>query len=336
MNDKAYLQNHLQRVISVNKIVSLFYCDLEKGFSTPGEKHHFWEFVYVDQGELYVETQSGSFVLRKGEIYFHMPDEFHCHACHSKQATSICIGSFMGDNPLYGYLHQAKILLHSQLQHLLAQLLAYCGTVFSSIVDNSQTLYLVKKDGYPTYYEHLLINYLEIFLLEMIRESQQQLSEVSNNALNQSSLSQNRNRQLVQSAKNYLQERVESRIHLPHLCQYLSCSKSTLSKAFKEATNLTVIEYFNRLKIEKAKDMLRSTHLNITQISEALHFSSIYYFSTLFKKETGMFPTAYAKSIKVYHCTHFLSMDSRDREKTPLQWVLTEGVRREEEQEMTL
>ena len=59
-----------------------------------------------------------------------------------------------------------------------------------------------------------------------------------------------------------------------------------------------IIEYFTLLKINGAKEMIRTGHLNFTQISEQLGYSSIHYFSRQFKKSTGMTPSEYALSIK--------------------------------------
>ena len=51
-------------------------------------------------------------------------------------------------------------------------------------------------------------------------------------------------------------------------------------------------------KIDAAKEMIRTGHLNFTQISERLGYTSIHYFSRQFKKLTGMTPSEYASSIK--------------------------------------
>ncbi len=52
------------------------------------------------------------------------------------------------------------------------------------------------------------------------------------------------------------------------------------------------------MKIDTAKELIRTERLNFTQISERLGYTSIHYFSRRFKKETGMTPSDYASSIK--------------------------------------
>ncbi len=52
------------------------------------------------------------------------------------------------------------------------------------------------------------------------------------------------------------------------------------------------------MKIDAAKQLIRTEQMNFTQISEKLGYSSIHYFSRQFKKVTGMTPSEYASSIK--------------------------------------
>lgn len=58
------------------------------------------------------------------------------------------------------------------------------------------------------------------------------------------------------------------------------------------------MEYFRKLKIDKAKTMIREEEYNITQIANILGYNSIHYFSKQFKGITDMSPTEYARSVK--------------------------------------
>ena len=58
------------------------------------------------------------------------------------------------------------------------------------------------------------------------------------------------------------------------------------------------MDFFSRLKIAYARQLIRENQMNFTQISEFLGYSSIHYFSRQFKKISGMTPTEYITSIK--------------------------------------
>ena len=66
----------------------------------------------------------------------------------------------------------------------------------------------------------------------------------------------------------------------------------------KILTGLGVNDYINRVKIEQAMQMLASTDLSVTEVSERTGFSSSRYFSTLFKQFTSETPTSYKNRMK--------------------------------------
>ena len=82
------------------------------------------------------------------------------------------------------------------------------------------------------------------------------------------------------------------------LCQEFACSRSHLSHTFNQAMGITLKEYLNVLRIEGAKQLLHSSELNITEIAFSIGFSDGNYFTNVFKKHTGISPSAYRKRVK--------------------------------------
>ena len=97
---------------------------------------------------------------------------------------------------------------------------------------------------------------------------------------------------------DYLTAHLNTSLTIEQICKDNLIGRSQLQKLFKYRRGLGVIEYFSLLKINAAKEMIRTNNLNFTQISEQLGFSSIHYFSRKFKQITGMTPSEYALSIK--------------------------------------
>ncbi len=54
-------------------------------------------------------------------------------------------------------------------------------------------------------------------------------------------------------------------------------------------------DYLNQLRIEAAMNLLKTTEMNINEISEMVGYNSQHYFSRIFKKYTGHVPTEYRK-----------------------------------------
>ena len=87
-------------------------------------------------------------------------------------------------------------------------------------------------------------------------------------------------------------------VTIEQVCRENLIGRSQLQKIFREQSGLGIIEYFSLMKVNAAKQLIRTNKMNFTQISEQLGYTSIHYFSRQFKKVTGMTPSEYASSIK--------------------------------------
>ena len=97
----------------------------------------------------------------------------------------------------------------------------------------------------------------------------------------------------------YLEQRLEQSLSIDQICRDNLIGRAQLERGFRAQTGGGVIDCFNRMKIEAARQMIRSGQLNITQIAARLGFSSVHYFSRRFKSITGMTPSEYAGSVKM-------------------------------------
>lgn len=102
-------------------------------------------------------------------------------------------------------------------------------------------------------------------------------------------------KRIVDSARAYMQESVESDLKMPDVAGHLGISYATFRHLFKKFTGLSPAQYFINLKIHRAKEMLRGTSASIKEISIILQFENPEYFATLFRKKTGVSPTEFRK-----------------------------------------
>ena len=96
----------------------------------------------------------------------------------------------------------------------------------------------------------------------------------------------------------YMEAHLYEGMSFAALCRALSFSGSYVAKRFSEVCGHSVMEYFNRMRIQEARRLIRETDRNFQEIAELLHFANAHYFSTLFKKHMGMTPSEYKKSCK--------------------------------------
>lgn len=94
----------------------------------------------------------------------------------------------------------------------------------------------------------------------------------------------------------YINTHYNQSICLKDLCNAFFMSKVSLCKKFKDVMNCSIMEYVMRIRLNKAKELLRNTNKNIEEVAFECGFSSANYFGLIFKKEIGLSPLNYKKT----------------------------------------
>jgi len=81
--------------------------------------------------------------------------------------------------------------------------------------------------------------------------------------------------------------------HSEYLSEKLDYDYTYLANIFSEVSGITIQQYIIISKIEKVKEYLLLSKLNLSEISFRLHYSSVAHLSGQFKKVTGLTPSAY-------------------------------------------
>ncbi len=99
---------------------------------------------------------------------------------------------------------------------------------------------------------------------------------------------------LLQDAIKYIEVNYrDSQISGNNVAKMLSLSPQYFSKVFAEYTGCGFPEYLNRVRLEKAKELLLDSEKSAFEIGEMVGYANRSYFSTLFKKEYGVSPSKY-------------------------------------------
>lgn len=88
----------------------------------------------------------------------------------------------------------------------------------------------------------------------------------------------------------YIEQNCNADITTADLAEMCDMSESQLRRLFKEYSGSSPIEYRNRLRVEKAYQLLKNNFCNVTEAAESVGFNNIYYFSRLFKSVIGESP----------------------------------------------
>ncbi len=293
----SYKSVYLQDTLSIHEIYSIHYFEYMCDFSFPGESHDFWEFLCVDKGEVNVLAGEKFHVLKKGDIIFHKPNEFHDVKSNGLIAPNLVVMSFSCTSPVMAFYEEKVLQISEPERLLLAQIIQEAKYVFAGRMDDPYQEELIPSESPRFAGEQLIRLYLEQLLIQLIRRYMVRPDQPINPTIVKS-IKQKADGELFSQIQEYMESHICETLTIEQLCRSNSVGRSQLQKLFRTRSGYGAIEYFSRMKVDLAKQMIRENHYNFTQIADALGFSSIHYFSRQFKRITGMTPSEYASSIK--------------------------------------
>ena len=296
----GYKGTVLKNSITINKIYSIHYFEYMSDFSFEGESHNFWEFICVDKGEVGVTAGKTFTILKKGDVAFHQPNEFHNVQATGTIAPNLVVISFQCDDEAMRFFKKRILRIDEMERNLLADIIIEARHCFDCRLDDPYLQNMPQKEPEMFGAEQLICLYLEHFLIHLIRRYSNPIVLRKRPARIETpkSTKQKSDTEIFNRVVDYLENHISSPVTIEQICKDNLIGRSQLQKIFKERCNLGIIEYFSLMKVNAAKEMIRTNRMNFTQISEQLGYSSIHYFSRQFKKVTGMTPSEYASSIK--------------------------------------
>lgn len=288
MAKDIYIRHTISSLINVHKIITIHYADFDKDFTYEGESHDFWELLYVVRGEVYLETKHKKLLLREGEIIFHKPNEFHRHYCNGTTAPRLFIVTFVCHSGAMKVFKGLHTRLPSSALPVLTHFISEAKETFSLPKYDPHMRGLVPAKHSPPGGQQMVKLNLEMLLILLLRESERAVF-TSKDAWEQ---------RLADEIIAYLSEHLQDCIRLADICSYTHRSKTLLCNTFKHVTGFSVMEYLNKMRIERAKELLLKDGRSIGEAAELSGFENSYYFSRVFKKLEQKSPREFLKEYR--------------------------------------
>lgn len=99
---------------------------------------------------------------------------------------------------------------------------------------------------------------------------------------------------LIEKAKEYIHKNYsDSEININDLCNYLHISQTYFSLLFKKETKMTFTNYLTSIRMDEAKQLLKTTDMKTFEVARKIGYSEPNYFSYCFKRYLGVSPSEY-------------------------------------------
>ncbi|MDV7143429.1 AraC family transcriptional regulator, partial [Tropicimonas sp. TH_r6] len=101
----------------------------------------------------------------------------------------------------------------------------------------------------------------------------------------------------VQDVLNFIERNLHKRVTLERAADFAHISPCYLSRLFRKEMDANFVSYIRERRITRAKDLLASSDLPIGNIALDLSFNDANYFCKAFRKEVGLSPSEYRRSM---------------------------------------
>ena len=243
--------------------------------------HH--ELIFVTGGKGCIKGPHKNYQLKEGMLLYLCPDVKYSMDIESVEP--ICFFSVHFSYATVGFIsgkwdinEKTDILPIDFVQYLKDYYLI--NNIFKKLVENWMT-------KFPDY-EFITKTLLQELLFEIFKN-------IKSNSKNYS------NSLKVEKIIEYLRLNIYGKITLADLSKLVQLSSAYLSRIFKQTTGYSVIEFFNKIKVDKAKELIIDGDKKIKEVAQMLGFADEFYFSRIFKKVEGISPMEfYNKNVHGY------------------------------------
>lgn len=255
-----------------------------------------YEIILVSGGKCKITIENTSYLCKKNDVVFIRPGIPHKFECvdnsdfvqphihfdisYTDKSEEIFV-SFKPKNKMSDYellLIQKDVFMETDIPYVFTPFnIEKFQKIFFEIIE----LFQKKSYNYELHYKAKMLELIDGMLIQFDCDKTSKTDTIFNPVI---------------SIKNYIDNNYLSVITLDSLSKQFYLNKYTMMRQFKSTYKQNIISYYRNKRIEYAKQILKSTSISVSALSEKLSFSDIYSFTRFFKTYVGCSPTAYRKN----------------------------------------
>ena len=262
--------------------LELKYCGLENcssNFVMNPHTRDCYLIHYITCGSGMFYCESNSYIIKKGDLFLITPGVLVSYMTNSDDPFSFCWFSFAGAkaNTLLPYLglSQNAPVRHLHSRYSITNLIRQCSNIFKSAAPHNDFI-------------------IHSILLQILSN----LSDSYSMGNNCKKIKRNPAQDHIERAIAYIQFNYMNPITVQDISDYIGLERTYFSKIFHKYIGITAQKYLLRERISHSKYLLERTSYTLKEISAYIGIQDEYYFSRVFKSETGLSPKQYRLSIQ--------------------------------------
>lgn len=280
-----------EKILTVSQINDISMLEYPYQFTFENQSADEHQLICIYRGKSDIIIDNKCFSLTESNMVIVPPESSYIVKIGKNDNPALLMISFNCDSTELSSISGRTIYLSADNVAALNEILLAGKNFINSSSSTYQYYDMSPHNHTSTLRRQILFNKLELFLLNFI-DSEDTMTESVVNPYRTFS-----KQKLVTDINDYLQENISKNITINELSAQFNMSRSHISNIYHNEVGKSLIQSFNEMKINQAKEYIEKTQYNISQISDKLGFSSVHYFSRLFKKIVGVSPTKYEQNI---------------------------------------
>lgn len=263
----------IPNIISIDAIHTLFKISFRSDYEFKGERHNFWEIVFVIGGTVGINAGDDIYVLERGQAVLHRPDEFHRIWSEFDTNPTVIVFSFTAnsfpefDGRIFN-LDSSQIKKVEELYSLAIDAFESEGINITGISPSKELCA-----------EEFRLN-MELLLFSLISKHSFRAGSGVRSA------------EIYAEAVRVMEQSPDAGYCIDDIALKCSISPAYLKKLFVKYAGCSVMKYYNRLRARIACGHL-SNGKSVKETALLLGFTDQNYFSTFFKRIIGLSPTEF-------------------------------------------
>ncbi len=278
----------VQDTLAIRELFTISSQKFSDGYFFGGESHSYFEVVCVLNGKVGITAGKSVYVLSAGQMTFHRPHEFHAIWEEGDTSPEVIIFTFSALP--FPKVKGSICRLSPELLLQIKDIYKRAGDIFiiegnresrgregRAVFENGIIINGV-RDGMDAEAERF-IKKLELFLSVALESVIEGKSEYAGTG------SENYSKIL-----SVMEENIDANLSAGELAALAEMSVPTLEKTVYKYMKCGAVSYYNALRMERARSLLRSG-MSVKETAFALGFANQNYFSACFKKRFGVSPS---------------------------------------------
>jgi len=267
----------------------------DKTWSMEPNIHENYEMVYMKKGFAVFEISGQKVELGPNDIIIIKPLQYHKFSVKSENGCEFIVLNFTFENRINGEYSQIPMedFLNFVSSKETGPYIALKVSPKNEIVVLMNRILKERESSEPgsEFLNYLLIMELFVLLSRALKMEWENSIKTKSPKL----------KELIGIAINFIHNNFERDISLGDIAKFVFLSPSYFTRAFKEETGMSPINYLLKVRIERAKELLADTSLKISDIALNVGFSNQQRFNEMFKKYAGVTPLQYRKQNNKKH-----------------------------------